>query len=159
MARGPTPKDPGARQRRNKASTAAVLEAPSPDEAEERRPPTLPLALFGGLRIHRLTRAWWKVIWRSPMAPRFLEADVEGLLLVARLKNDFFNTSDAGLAARLAAEIRQQETRFGLTPIDRRRLDWRIEGPRQNPPAQPVPDAEAFEEELIDPRRALRAVK
>lgn len=149
--RGRTPKDPDARQRRNKASTAAVLEAP---DHRKLKVPTLTQQILGS-RVHASTRRWWNTIWRSPMAPRWLASDIEGLYLVAILRNEFFGKP----TATVAAEIRQQEARFGLTPIDRRRLDWRIEGPRETPaaPAEEAPAAAPVED--FDPRKVLRAVK
>jgi hypothetical protein len=56
------------------------------------------------------------------MAAEFIAADVPGLVLVARLI-DRFNYGDLSLAA----EIRLQRQCFGLTPFDRRRLQWEIE--------------------------------
>ena len=110
--------------------------------------------MFPGEQVHPLTRAWWRVIWRSPMAARWLAADIEGLYLVAILRNQFFLTP----TATVAAEIRQQETRFGLDVLSRRRLDWRI-----GAPATPEAPAAAKESvppaDPVDPRSLLRAVK
>lgn len=150
--RGRKPKDPEVRQRRNKIATAAVLES----EPEERKPPPLSRLLFAGGQVHRQTRRWWLEIWRSPMAPRWLPSDVEALYIIAILRNEFYFRPSPSLAA----EIRQQEGRFGLTPFDRKRLDWRIEGPRQEMPRQPEIEPERPpEREDIDPRSVLRAVK
>jgi hypothetical protein len=57
------------------------------------------------------------------MAPEFDESDVHGLYLLAVLVNEFWNAP----SKELAAEIRLQRQCFGLTPIDRRRLQWEIE--------------------------------
>ncbi len=57
------------------------------------------------------------------MASEYLESDVPGLVMLAVLKDDFFNDP----RSTLAAEIRLQEQRFGLSPIDRRRLQWEVE--------------------------------
>lgn len=147
------PKDPALRARRNKASTAATLEHPT----SELKTPPLPKRLFAGGAVHRNTREWWKVIWQSPMAPRWIEADIEGLYLVAILRNEFFQRP----TSTLGAEIRQQEMRFGLSPIDRRRLDWRIAGPIAKPEEGPAPPSDAApsdvepEAERPDPRLVL----
>lgn len=148
---GPLPKDPELRQRRNRVATEAELDA----TPHQLRIPPLPKALFGSLVLHPLTRRWWRVIWRSPMAPRWLEADIEGLYLVAVLRNQFFHDP----SARLAAEVRQQEARFGLDVMGRRRLDWRIAGPARQPeaPSKPEPTTPP-EPDGFDPRSVLRAV-
>jgi len=147
--RGPEPKDPDLRRRRNHASTAATLEHPPADV----KVPVLPKRIFSGGAIHRNTREWWKVIWQSPMASRWLESDIEGLYLVAILRNEFFQRP----SATLAAEIRQQETRFGLSPIDRRRLDWRVARPVQHDVPREQPDEERpLNVTTFDPRDALR---
>lgn len=147
--KGRHPKDPDLRRRANKASTAAVLEA-QPDA----KPPPLPKRLFPSGTIHPNTRKWWVVIWRSPMAPRWLDADIEGLYLVAILRNEFFMKP----TATVAAEIRQQETRFGLDVLSRRRLDWRIQqpSPADDPEEPATPEIAADD---FDPRNVLRAVK
>lgn len=146
--KGPTPKDPAVRRRANKASTAATLELA---ENAEREAPELPSALFPGGQPLDRTRDWWEIIWRSPMASRWLESDIEGLYLIAVLRNEFFTRP----TPTVAGEIRQQETRFGLSPIDRRRLDWRITGPQSE---VPVPEEQEQPEER-DTRVVLRAVK
>ncbi len=114
---GPAPKHPSVRARRNKTSTAATLSAVHDVQA-----PPLPTRLW-----HEQTRAWWRDIWASPMAPEFDKSDKHGLFALAVLVDDFWRTEDAKLRKEIAAEIRQQRTAFGLTPIDRRRLQWTIE--------------------------------
>lgn len=151
MPRGPQPKDPDERSRRNVASTAAELTI---GEAKPTRSPALPLALLpwetekdkdGNLvkrrAYHPMTRRWWRALWRSPMAPRFLEMDVEELYVLVALRDRFHKNP----TPQNAAELRQQAARFGLSPIDRRRLDWRIAGPQTAPregplqPSKPLP--------------------
>ena len=61
------------------------------------------------------------------MAAEYLEVDKHGLYLLAELHQRRWTTSDGVEVRMLAAEIRQQETRFGLTPIDRRRLQWEVD--------------------------------
>jgi len=114
---GPPPKDPSVRARRNRASTAATLRLVHDVET-----PALPTRLW-----HEQTRAWWRAIWASPMAPEFDKSDLHGLFGLAVLVDDFWSTEDPKLRKDLAAEIRQQRMAFGLTPLDRRRLQWEIE--------------------------------
>jgi len=150
---GPAPKHPSTRQRRNRSSTAATLSVDPDLEV-----PALPTRLW-----HEQTRAWWRDIWASPMAPEYDDSDRHGLFSLAVLVDDFWRCDEAKLRTSIAAEIRQQRQCFGLTPIDRRRLQWEIErsedaqdrGQRRRgtatPPAPPVAGS-------TDPRTALRAV-
>jgi hypothetical protein len=59
------------------------------------------------------------------MAEQWLVSDRHGLFILARLVDDYWTTSDPALRAKAATEIRLQRQCFGLTPQDRRRLDWR----------------------------------
>jgi hypothetical protein len=72
---------------------------------------------------HPLTESWWDDIWSSPMAPEFDHSDTHGLFVLAMLVDAFWVEPSTGLAA----EIRLQRQCFGLTPIDRRRLQWEID--------------------------------
>lgn len=111
------PKDPKTRQRRNKTSTARRLSG-VPDDFPV---PKLP----AGRRWLKATRTWWDDVWASPMASEFVDGrvDVHGLFMLAVLVDDFWREPSASLAA----EIRLQRQCFGLTPIDRRRLQWEID--------------------------------
>ncbi len=153
---GPVPKEPGTRARRNKASTHDVLKT---DDAKSLKAPPLTAADIGLTKggVHKLVQRWWKTIWKEPMAARWLQSDIEGLYLIARLRHDFWSGTGAGLTT-LASEIRQQERRWGLDIPARRSLDWRIEASQPAPVAEiaPVPD---LPEEAEDPRTLLRAVK
>lgn len=70
-----------------------------------------------------MTKKWWKDVWASPMAQEYLDADVHGLLRLAVLVNLYWLEP----STKLAAEIRIEQQAFGLTPLDRRRLEWQIE--------------------------------
>jgi hypothetical protein len=61
------------------------------------------------------------------MAAEYLEADKQGLILLAHLQQSFWTARSNKDKCYFAKEIRQQEQRFGLTPIDRRRLQWEVE--------------------------------
>lgn len=87
------------------------------------------------------------------MAVEYLAADVPGLVLLADLV-DRFNWGDA----TLAAEIRLQRQCFGLTPLDRRRLQWEIERAEQAQKRRPAPGAKPAKR-VGDPLRFLKAVK
>lgn len=134
---GRHPKPPELRSRRNKAATAATL-----TEAGTTAP-----ALPKGIRCEE-TRTYWKVIWASPMAAQWLESDIQPLLRLAILVDQFWTTP----TKELAADIAKHEARFGLTPLDRMRLQWKLEAAPEKPTAK-------YQADEIDPRAMLRAVK
>lgn len=107
-------KDPSVRARRNVAATRATLPA-----NPKVRQPQLPRHI----EWHPMTREWWKDLWASPMASEYHTSDRHGLFVLATLMNQFWNEPSQALAA----EIRLQRVSFGLTPYDRRRLEWTIE--------------------------------
>lgn len=104
-----------------------------------------------------MTLSWWADLWRSPMAPEYDQSDIHGLYMLAALIDSFWTSP----SKELAAEIRLQRQSFGLSPIDRRRLQWEIErtdeaqdkGRRRRSAAKPK------KEPATDPRSVLRAVK
>lgn len=69
-----------------------------------------------------MTRRWWKDVWASPMAEEFLRADEHGLFRLAVLIDLFWTEP----SQKLAAEIRLQQQAYGLSPLDRRRLQWQV---------------------------------
>jgi len=143
---GPIPKDPVLRQRRNRVATRATLSV----EGELRRhTPQLPR----GHDWHKLTRAWWHDVWASPMAPEFLQADVHGLYMLAELIDRFW----VAPSPDLAKEIRLERQCFGLTPIDRRRLQWEVERVEQVKQKKRHSERGA-QAPVEDPRKALRLV-
>lgn len=151
---GPMPKRNPAR--RNKTTTRAVLVADHDIEA-----PELPEREGGW---HSQTAQWWRDVWASPMAPEYDESDRHGLFALASLVDDFWRSDSARERAALAAEIRLQRQCFGLTPIDRRRLQWEIERTdeaqakgRQRREAEAAGKSKA-PTKANDPRSVLRAV-
>jgi hypothetical protein len=145
------PKDPALRQRRNKASTRATLTV---QVTPRKRAPSLP-ERGEGLTWHRLTRLWWRDVWRSPMAAEYLDADVHGLYRLAVLVDRFWTHPSVSVAQTIA----HQEQRYGLSPLDRRRLEWIVEKAEQATqqrrapePPKPLPAAD-------DPRKLLEVVK
>jgi len=105
---------------------------------------------------HSQTLRWWADVWSSPMAPEYDESDIHGLILLAVLVDAFWKEPSQALAA----EIRLQRQCFGLTPVDRRRLQWEIErtdeaqerGRKRRTTSKPTPQQSG------DPFAALRAV-
>lgn len=101
------------RARANRASTAATL-----SDGRTVIRPELPARDW-----HPLTEAWWDDLWASPMAAEYHSSDRHGLFILAALVDQFWTEPDQ----KLASEIRLQRQAFGLTPYDRRRLEWTIE--------------------------------
>lgn len=122
------------RQRRNKIPGAAHLptEELSLENAVPDLPSRPPMAGPDGAPLlnewHSMVIEWWESVWRSPMASEYLDADMKGgLYLLADLHQARWNATDSHELVKLAAEIRLQEVRFGLSPVDRSRLRWTIE--------------------------------
>ena len=143
--KGPLPKHPSRRARQNRATTSARLTADHEVVA-----PELPEREW-----HRLTMSWWADVWASPMAAEFDDSDKHGLFTLARLVDAFWTCDAPTTAVKIAAEIRQQGQRFGLSPIDRRRLQWEIEkaeaAEARKPKARPTG--------TTDPRAHLQALE
>jgi hypothetical protein len=145
---GPIPKPDQLRQRRNRKATKATLETDSSVKV-----PALPkINGASDSGWHTLTRSWWQHVWKSPMAGEYLETDADGLGRLALLIDRFYWTNDPGLMS----EIRLQEARFGLSPVDRARLQWEVakgdEAERKRKPAAPKKQTSG------DPRDVLRVV-
>lgn len=144
---GPAPKSAATRQRRNRTSTAAVIEAvralktPLPERISTWKCASCYLLpgrhseeFFDKEEIHphdfvgsvvpwnTLTEGWWEVIWASPIADEWVDADVPGLVALAMLWDSFFRFGDA----RIHAEARMASREFGLSPMSRRSLQWEI---------------------------------
>lgn len=109
----PLPKQSPAR--RNQSATKSKLSA-----AHNVQAPELPERDAGW---HSMTLRWWADVWASPMAPEYDDSDRHGLFMLAALVDEFWTNP----SKEIAGEIRLQRQCFGLTPIDRRRLQWEIE--------------------------------
>lgn len=120
MPSGPPPKHPGTRRRTNQKSTRAVLSA-NPDISVP------PLPNRGADPWHPQTVDWWVDIWRSPMGPEYDDSDIHALYVLAGVVDDYWTATSATERRAASAEIRLQSVRFGLSPMDRRRLEWQIE--------------------------------
>jgi hypothetical protein len=100
---------------------------------------------------HHLTKKAWAHAWASPMATQWLETDADALGRLALLWDDFYRKPSAD-ALR---EIRLQSALFGLSPLDRSRLQWEVrrgEEPQRKPPT-------TFSRPGPDPRALLTAIK
>lgn len=114
---GPMPKDPIMKQRRNRASSRAIL---PPESMPIETKPRLPKNPLGDW--HRLTRNWWVDVWKSPQCNEFLRADLGALFRLAMIVDLFWKSGKL----TYATEIRLLEREFGLTPLSRRRLEWTV---------------------------------
>jgi hypothetical protein len=124
--KGPTPKPAALRARRNRTTTAASL--PSVAESATRAVPPLPPREKLAEVWHPRVLEWWDSVWTSPMAAEYLDADMRGgMFLLAELYQRRWTEADTKTLVGLASEIRHQEVRFGVSPIDRRRLQWEVE--------------------------------
>jgi hypothetical protein len=94
------------------------------------------------------------------MSAEFIESDLHQLYILADLMDEYWRVpaKETGKKQSLANEIRLQRQCFGLTPIDRRRLQWEIERgesatekgrKRRNAPTK---------EHQVDPRKFLDEV-
>jgi hypothetical protein len=104
--------------RRNRTTTKATLVADPSVTA-----PPLPAREAGWTQQ---AVDFWADIWASPMAPEYHESDIHGLYVLIGLVDAYWTAGNPTAQVKFAAEIRQQRQCFGLTPIDRRRLQWEI---------------------------------
>jgi len=153
------PKDPSIRRRTNRQVTHAKL--PSVEVAALNKVPEL-YARAATENWHPRVLAWWNAMWRSPMATEWLESDVVGVVYrTAEMQQDFWTAKES--AGRVAVETRiaKNEERLGLSPIDRRRLQWEIE---KGDEAHERTQKRRTQKELVkatsgkDPRDLIKAV-
>lgn len=141
--RGPAPKPSFLRQRTNKKAGATVLEARLNADVP-------PLEHPNGGEWHPRTLDAWRKFFESPMASEWLPTDIDGLAMLAACYDKFYREGDL----EALKEIRLQRPHFGLTPLDRSRLQWEVkrgedaERGRRNP--EPAPAVSR------DPRKVLR---
>lgn len=144
---GPPPKPAHLRQRTNRKPGAAQLETPSGTV----RVPPMPNP--DGRTWHPLTVTAWRHAWRSPMASQWLETDADAIGRLALLWDAFYKDPD-GDALK---EIRLQSSLFGLSPLDRTRLQWEVNRADESERKKPRPAAKPTG--TRDPRAFLTAVK
>lgn len=142
--KGRHPKPEALRQNRTVKSGRATIEAPQ-------RPSVPEIPNPDGRVWHRLTVAAWERAWSSAMSTQWEDTDADGLGRLALLWDEFYKAPDP----KVLAEIRLQEARFGLSPLDRSRLQWEVaradEADRKRP-QQPL------KRTGTDPRVGLMAV-
>jgi len=134
------PKPPEQRRRRS-SSQASWRRLPPAGEFD--RPPKLPVRKPAWLKS---TREWWAVLWASPMATVYVEADVQALVRLAEMVEE---RGRGTLSKTEVIAMQQLEDRFGLNPKSRRALQWEItqagsEKPEEAgdvPTLRAVPDA------------------
>lgn len=110
--RGPAPKDPSRRARRNEKPTPAMVV-----RFEPAGQPNLPAKMPNGEKWPPRTRAWWKLWAESPLSANFGTTDWSELLDTAALHGAFWSGD-----LKLANELRLRVAKFGATPEDRARL-------------------------------------
>lgn len=120
--RGPAPKDPSKRVRRNKdvvplRIVQAVI-ASQPELPEFNVQVTRDGDVWEeSFTWPVVTRDWWALLGNHPLAPEFTDLDWLYLLDTARLHAAFWRGD-----TKTAAELRLREAKYGFTPEDRLRL-------------------------------------
>jgi lipopolysaccharide biosynthesis glycosyltransferase len=121
------PKHPSVRARQNKSATRATLIERDPETVEI---PDLPVRLdYANDEIpwDDHTVNWWVAMWSSPMSSEYHSSDIHGLYRIADLSDMYWKSGDENFKIKIASEIRLAIIPYGLTPLDRRRLEWNIE--------------------------------
>jgi hypothetical protein len=133
--RGPAPKNPDERRRRNVTEPLRVVTADGAAHG-----PELP-------ETHEwpdATRAWWETWRRSAQAQTFTDTDWSFLLDTAVLHAEFWLGDRS-----VAAELRLRAAKFGATPEDRARLKLEVGDPAQSVPPRPKPQSRGRRERLL----------
>lgn len=150
--RGPLPKDPAARARRNAVTPVRVVQATA--AAQPKLPPLMVsyIDADGQSRSRRiawpaLTREWWAMWADSPLAAEFTATDWDFLRDTARLHAEYWRGN-----LKVAAELRLRVAKMGATPEDRARL--RV----QFADADEKDDKRAARSSVPDPYAGLHAV-
>ncbi|WP_425837295.1 hypothetical protein [Streptomyces fractus] len=145
--RGPAPKDPTKRRRRNATAPETVI---TPDD--ELRGPELPEGVLGeedGATVewHAMTQLWWNSWRTSAQAQTFTDTDWLFLIDTALMHHTMW----AKGRWEFASEVRLRAAKFGATPEDRARLKLKVDDPTTRPQA-PVQRADNVAD--INSRRA-----
>lgn len=121
--RGPAPKDPTRRARRN-ADPLGGLRVIHADPTDQPELPEFDVQVEtdGQLTSQRFvwperTREWWQMWADSPLSDEFTSTDWSELLDTALLHARFWNGDH-----KIAGELRLRVAKFGATPEDRARL-------------------------------------
>lgn len=123
--RGPAPKDPDRRARRNNptAGFRVITAAPVPQ-------PEIPESVDW----HPRTLEWWSMWGASPLAAEFTATDWSELLDAALIHTAFWSGD-----LKLAGELRLRVAKFGATPEDRARLRIQFAAADQAEAKAPAP--------------------
>lgn len=113
------------RQRRNKTTTRATL--PDQSETDGNDVPKMPKREARTGPWHPEARSWWHDVWTSPMSTQHVFSDRHGLRVLVALVHDFWTAADSKERMNLATAIGREGARFGLSPLDRSRLQWEID--------------------------------
>jgi hypothetical protein len=97
---------------------------------------------------HPRTIALWADWWSSPMAAEWVKAEVHELVLGAELHDRYFWKPDL----ETLKEIRLWLPLYGLTPMSRRQLNWKVSKPADKPDTPHGPSPRSAD----DPRKVLR---
>jgi len=115
-------KDQSLRVRTNRASTRATLKLAKPGLI-----PEIPPHPHREDGWHQQTAAWWRDVWSAPMSSEWHSSDLHNLYVCALLFDDMWRAVTPTARTKAASEFRLQRASLGLTPYDRRRLEWTIE--------------------------------
>lgn len=131
-------------------------------EALDAGVPELPERVMGW---HQQTVLWWESVWSSPMSKEWhFETDIHNVLAAAMHLDDMWRATTPAERQKADAACAKRLAPLGLTPYDRRRLEWTIEtaedakdrGARRRAGGPPAAGAGGSRP---DPRAGLHAVK
>lgn len=123
--RGPAPKDPAKRRRRNATDPETVIV----NDGELRGPELPEGVLPGDEEWHPMTVNWWRTWRTSPMAATFLDTDWAFLLDAALMHHTAWTKGKW----EFLSEVRMRSAKFGATPEDRARLKLKVDDPSAGP--------------------------
>ena len=120
--RGPAPKDPSKRVRRNSDPVALRVIKADPIAQPELPEFDMQVEVDGELASRRFnwperTREWWRMWNESPLTDDYTQTDWDFLLDTAFLHAQFWQGD-----TKLGSELRLRVAKFGATPEDRARL-------------------------------------
>lgn len=120
--RGPAPKNPSQRARRNKDAVELRILEVTPFRQPDLPTFTVMVTVDEQLVTQEfewpsMTLDWWSMLGRHPLAPEFIEADWAFLMETARIHAEFWMGKMS-----MAPELRLREAKYGFTPEDRARL-------------------------------------
>lgn len=108
---GPPPKPPEKRARRNKGPEMHVI------ISDPVKQPALPKRMPNGETWPEITRAWWRMWGKDPLAAEFRATDWAELRDTAAIHGAYWSGD-----LKMAGELRLRTAKFGATAEDRARL-------------------------------------